>query len=901
MPRAWSLTLVLLLLLPLSPYGPDANAATVDTVSKIPVPPPANGDAGVVGASAVYYGGVTYLFGGRLTNGSYSDRIYKHDPNTGVTTDIASFPPETGASEAGRQSGSAVALGDTIYYFGGAVIVCVPLQPPPAECSKVPKSSRSIVAFKPATATSSVVAQLPVGLWGTEAIAAGGKAYLFGGFTFDVTNPNDIARRDWIIRFDPQGTLGPTATKLDTRLPFAEQDGGAAIVGESAYILGGLGNNDNVTNPCPHNYRYNTTTGAKDDVGPATVCASDAIVGLTISQSGDVFNRGVVAHLPYRSQFVTAAAVNRKIYVPGARLQNGDASDKIIEFNPGLLQNNIRVLFPTLPSAFFAAPSSTDGAKIWLFGGRAADLTKMHNNVTEIVPGATVAWAPRAFLARPGSGQVTLTWQAPSYDGDSPVTGYRIYRTPEGAAEMFIADATSLTYTDTTARPGQQYEYRITTVNGKGESVQSATASTLSGAVPPSAVGSFSASEGDMLVLLTWTTPPDDGGSNITGYRIYVNETAHPAAQVNANTHEFAIRDLTNGVPYSFMVSAVNSKGEGDASATLHATPKAVPPPPTQVSAQADSTNNVTVVWTPPPVTVKGFVVLRGTSPTALTTLTTTTPSTTKFVDMQAQPGRTYYYAVASTNDIGAGVRSEISRVSLVTKPSPPQALFAAPLEGAIRVTWQGPSDPGGLDATTLTYTLVRDGQRIATDIVGTSYMDRPLLPGQPHTYSVIVSNGIESDPSDPVTGTARAIENKAPIATIAILTSVVRANDTVIFDASQSADPDGSIVEYAFDFGDGSGVMRTPIPNATHVYAANGTYTASVLVKDNRGALSSPARGSVIVGDPETKTPGTDDGQPTVPKGTQPGGTPKKVPAPALGILLVGAAMVALLARRRR
>ena len=59
-------------------------------------------------------------------------------------------------------------------------------------------------------------------------------------------------------------------------------------------------------------------------------------------------------------------------------------------------------------------------------------------------------------------------------------------------------------------------------------------------------------------------------------------------------------------------------------------------------------------------------------------------------------------------------------------------------------------------------------------------------------------------------------------------------AVDPVNFDSSGSHDPDGTIVEYIWDFGDGSNSTEA---NPTHIYALQGNYTVTLTVTDNDNA----------------------------------------------------------------
>ncbi len=78
-----------------------------------------------------------------------------------------------------------------------------------------------------------------------------------------------------------------------------------------------------------------------------------------------------------------------------------------------------------------------------------------------------------------------------------------------------------------------------------------------------------------------------------------------------------------------------------------------------------------------------------------------------------------------------------------------------------------------------------------------------------------------------------------------------------VTFDGTGSFDPDGgSIVSYAWDFGDGNtGIGADP----TNVYAVAGTYTVSLTVTDDEGEVSVPATTTASIALDEAPTALTD------------------------------------------
>ena len=78
---------------------------------------------------------------------------------------------------------------------------------------------------------------------------------------------------------------------------------------------------------------------------------------------------------------------------------------------------------------------------------------------------------------------------------------------------------------------------------------------------------------------------------------------------------------------------------------------------------------------------------------------------------------------------------------------------------------------------------------------------------------------------------------NQSPVAALSAQPSSGPAPLNVFFNAGGSSDPDGSIVSYAWNFGDSATASGAA---ANHSYSAPGSYIARLTVTDNQGASSS-------------------------------------------------------------
>ena len=234
-----------------------------------------------------------------------------------------------------------------------------------------------------------------------------------------------------------------------------------------------------------------------------------------------------------------------------------------------------------------------------------------------------------------GEARVVLSWTAPANTGGAPITGYKIEASDDGNTswtEVHITTGAGAGYTDLgDDGNGPMFgveevrHYRVSAINSVGEGAPSnvAKAEDLVGRYDADGNGTIekrevieaikdylfgegdeAISKGDVIRLiklylfgpstphnrpgapegltaagngqtridLSWTAPSDDGGADITGYKIEVSPDGSSWSDLEGNTlststsYSHSHSSLTAGSTRHYRVSAINSAGTGPAS-----------------------------------------------------------------------------------------------------------------------------------------------------------------------------------------------------------------------------------------------------------------------------------------------------------------------------------------------
>ncbi|MCL2093585.1 MAG: fibronectin type III domain-containing protein [Treponema sp.] len=481
--------------------------------------------------------------------------------------------------------------------------------------------------------------------------------------------------------------------------------------------------------------------------------------------------------------------------------------------------------FTTTPPMNTTLEKGTHDGDILLFLGSTEIGRLGHLNVLPIPPSA-----PLNFSATAGDARITLSWDPPTNQGSSVITGYEVTRDNGTTWSTLIGPGTSHIFTGLIN--GTSYTVGVRAINsdsatvGPGPWEFRAVTPTAAATVPGVPQG-LAASPGNQQVALSWTEGAT-GGSAITGYKVS-SDNGSTWLEIGVTTN-YTFTDLDVGTQYIFHVRAVNAIGEGP-SAIQTATTWNAPSIPKDFEAITGDTF-ITLSWSAP-ADDGGSAVTRYevqiNDETWINKYMSTSHTFTGLTN-----GTSYTVRVRAVNNAGDGVVASVKSTPR-TVPGAPTIISAIAGDEAITLSWSAPADDGG-SAVTKYEVQLNSGSWIDKSF-GTSHIFTDLTNGTSYTVSVravnAAGNGAEASATAIPIGVPEAPQNF----------KAVPGNGQVVL-TWEAPDNDGgkAIMGYEVTIDDGNG-FTTSVTKAedefTHTFTglANGTeYTFQVLAVNNDG-----------------------------------------------------------------
>jgi len=209
------------------------------------------------------------------------------------------------------------------------------------------------------------------------------------------------------------------------------------------------------------------------------------------------------------------------------------------------------------------------------------------------------------------------------------------------------------------------------------------------------------------------------------------------------------------------------------------------------------------------------------------------------------------YAFVLTIEDGWGGSSNDIVNVTVANRAPIANGGLDQTVPKKTRVTLDGTgsSDPDG-DALTYAWTQTSEPAVVLLGASTPTPAFTPMTSGV-YTFRLTVDDGDGGTSEDTATVTVWGLP---PIARLVATPQVANVDEPIAFDGSGSSDPDGVIVNFAFEFGDG-GVANGTEAVRNHSYAAPGLYTATLTVTDDDGNVSSAIATVEIVAPPVSVT----------------------------------------------
>ena len=388
---------------------------------------------------------------------------------------------------------------------------------------------------------------------------------------------------------------------------------------------------------------------------------------------------------------------------------------------------------------------------------------------------ATTPSKPAQPTVTAGAQQLAVSWTAPSSDGGSAITGYKVRycdqstgcdADDEWTTETLTGTGTSTTLTGLTN--GATYRVQVAATNSRGDSAWSSyrTGKPVDRPATPDAPTLVS---GNGSLTVRWAAPASNG-SAITGYKVRYCNTSDSNKDCYSDYDDWTtknvtgtsttISSLTNGNSYEVEVQARNAVGSSAWSGVTTGMPGA-PAAPSRPTLTVGN-QQLGVSWSAPSDrgdTITSYDLYYCDSTDTANPCTdddnwndaghydTTTTSTITGLTN----GTAYKVRVRARNGRGAGGWSPEATATPATTPGTPDAPTLTAKDRSLDVSWSAPTDTGGsaitgykvrycdnstgCDADTEWTTRTRSGTTTTYTITG-------LTNGKTYQVQVAATNG---------------------------------------------------------------------------------------------------------------------------------------------------------------
>ena len=370
----------------------------------------------------------------------------------------------------------------------------------------------------------------------------------------------------------------------------------------------------------------------------------------------------------------------------------------------------------------YYAGTASDWAKITIEEGN-EDLTNATLHCAKSAPTAPVVKLGNSAA----SGKPMLTWNA--VEG---ATSYRIYRsTSKGSGYSLLGTTTATSYTNTGAKAGTTYYYRVKACNDAGLSPYS---NVVSGKVksvtpkPSAPVVKIGHSASSGKPMLTWNAV-----SGATSYKVYratsQNGTYSLLGTVTATS--YTNTGAKAGTTYYYKVKAVNSAGESAYSNVVSGKTTVT----TLTMGHSASSGKPQLTWK----AVSGaasYKVYRATAKNGAYSVINTTKALT-YTNTGAALGTTYYYKVEALD--AAGKSMGFSAI-VEGKVAPVLAVGYSSVSGKPQLTWK--AVPGATEYQVYRSTQQNSGYAKINTTTSTSYVNTGAKVGTTYYYRIVAVKG---------------------------------------------------------------------------------------------------------------------------------------------------------------